>query len=137
MAEASIEHLKVYQLAVELETQVFTLIQSLPKDQFYPLGNNVRRASAAIAHYITEAHKRYSYTVKIESLHVARTYAEEAIKLLGQLKEAGLTVGTLADDYTILIKQSWGLIKWLKKRQEEKQAEAAVKAQDELVAARA
>jgi four helix bundle protein len=137
MAEASIEHLKVYQLAVELETQVFSLVQGIPKDQFYPLGNNVRRASAAIAHYITEAHKRYSYTVKIESLHVARTYAEEAIKLLGELKKSGFSADDLIENYTVLIKQSWGLIKWLKKRQEEKQTEASVKAQDELVAARA
>jgi four helix bundle protein len=137
MAEQSIEQLKIYQLALELETKIFELVQSLPKEQFFPNGNNLRRASAAIAHYITEAHKRYSYTVKIESLHVARVYAEESIKLLGQLKEQGLETGDLTDQYTVVIKQSWGLIKYLKKRQDEKQSAAAVQAQDELVAARA
>ncbi len=110
MAEASIEQLKIYQLALDLETRVFTLVQDLPKDKFYPLGNNIRRASSAIAHYITEAHKRFSYTVKIESLHVARVYAEETIKLLEQIKAEGLKVGELPAEYTVLIKQSWGLI---------------------------
>jgi four helix bundle protein len=137
MAEASIEQLKIYQLALNLESQVFVLVQKLPQENFYPLGNNLRRASAAIAHYISEAHKRYSYAVKIESLHVARTYAEEVIKLLEQFKQQGQEIGLLTDEYTILIKQSWGLIKYLKKRQDEKQSTATVKAQDELVSARA
>lgn len=142
--KSSIADLKIYQLARSLEDQVYELVKAVPPELFYPLGNDLRRASAAVAHYISETHKRYSYHVKVESLHAARNEAEQTIKLLEQLKAGGDgpaiqqvgSIGQLIEDYTTVIKQSWGLVKYLKRRQTEKQATATVKAKDELVAAR-
>lgn len=132
-----IADLKIYQLARSLEDQVYELVKGLPEDQFYVLGNDLRRASAAVSHYITETHKRYSYQIKIESLHCARTEAEEMGRLLQSFQDGGYgEIEQLANDYVILIKQSWGLIKYLKGRQLEKQNQNVIRAKDELVAAK-
>ncbi len=111
----SIEHLRIYQLARSLEDRLYVLAKALPDNQFYPLGNDLRRSSAAVAHYIAETHKRYSYTVKLECLHAARTATEETIRHLESYKAAERNnIPELIEDYTTLIKQSWGLIKYLR-----------------------
>lgn len=134
MAE-SIEKLRMYQLAVQLEDQVVDLVRELPSEQRYPLGNDARRASAAVSHHINQAHQRYSYQMKQQELAEARDQAERARQLLGRLKEHGAG-DELMEGYTAIIKQSWSLSKWLKARQAERQVQAAVQATDELVAAR-
>jgi four helix bundle protein len=135
---STIKDLRVYQQARELEDKMPAVIKQLTADQLYPLGNSLWRSCVAVGHYITEAHKFYSYRVKLESLHAARTAAEDAIKYLERAKEAGIT-GTeqLVEDYTGIIKQCWGLIKYLKNKQLQKEASESSQAKDELVAARA
>lgn len=134
---ASIEHLRIYQLARSLEDRLYELAKHLPADQFYPLGNDLRRSSAAVAHYIAETHRRYSYTIKLEALHLARTAAEDVIKHLETYQAAGHgEVIESVEDYTTLIKQSWGLIKYLKSKQELVRSKEQARATDELVAAR-
>lgn len=132
----SIADLRIYQLALSLEEQVFQMVKDLPPKQF-DLGNDLRRASAGVAHYIYDAHRRYNYTSKVDSLHAARTEAEQVNRLLDQFEKAGFAqTKSLVEDYTTLIKQSWGLIKWLKTRQTEKDQTAQVQATDQLVKAR-
>lgn len=133
MAE-SIEKLRVYQLAVELEDQTVDLVRHLPAEQRYPLGNDIRRASAAVSHHIHQAHQRYAYQLKQQDLACAREEAERARALLAQIDS---NTDRLSEGYASIIKQSWGLSKWLKARQAERQVKAAVQATDELVAARA
>lgn len=132
----SVADLRVYQLALSLEDKVYKLAQGLPADQF-DLSNGLRRAAAGAAHYIYDCHRRYSYQVKIEALHAAKSEAEEAIRLLAQAQEAGFgKMGPICEDFTSLIKQSWGLIKYLQRKHIEKQTVAQAAAKDELVAAR-
>lgn len=137
MARNSIASLKVYGLALSLEDQVYQLVKKLGEEHFYELGNNLRRSSSAIAHYIQDAHDQYSYALKIESLHSARRAAEETIKLLEQFEQTGFgKTAKLAEQATTIIKQSWGLIKYLQTKRAEKMQQASSKAKDELVAAR-
>jgi four helix bundle protein len=132
----SVADLRVYQLALSLEDKVYKLAGGLPPNQF-DLSNGLRRAAAGAAHYIYESHRRYSYQVKIESLHAAKSEAEEAIRLLVQAQEAGFgKVAPVCEEFTALIKQSWGLIKYLQRKQIEKQTTDQAAAKDELVAAR-
>jgi four helix bundle protein len=134
MAE-SIEKLRMYQLAVQLEDQVVDLVRQLPAEQRYPLGNDARRASAAVSHHINQAHQRFAYQLKQQELAEARDQAERARQLLDRLREFGVS-DELIEGYVTIIKQSWSLSKWLKTRQAERQTQAAVQATDELVAAR-
>ena len=129
----SIADLRIYQLALEQEDKVYKLAKTLSADQF-ELANDLRRAGAAVPHYIYEAHQRYSYQSKIEALHAARTQAERAVKLL-ESPAAPDSGRRLVEDYTALIKQTWGLIKYLKQKLAERNVRSETQA-NELVTSR-
>jgi four helix bundle protein len=135
MAE-SIQQLRIYATARALEDQIYELIKSFPAEQFYGLANDLHRSSSAVAHHISAAHKLFSYRLKMDELAAARREAEITQKLLAEAKLYG-EVQLMIEDYTGIIKQSWGLSKWLKTRIDEKQTAAEVNAKDELVVARA
>ena len=135
MAE-SIEKLRIYGQATELEDRVYGLTRKLPQEQYYPTGNELRRASAAVAHHIFQAHERYSITVKLTELDHARRAAEQTQQLLqglGQLSDCK----ALVEGYTGILKQSWGLTKYLRARLAERRVTAQVRSADEMVASRA
>ena len=133
----SIEGLRIYKASRELEDSTYELVKKLPEKEFYKLGNDLRRSSAAVSHYLAECHRRYSYGVKLEALHLARTEADTLKALLADHEAQGYgNTSKLQEDCTGLIKQSWGLIKYIKQRQAERQTLARTRAADELVAAR-
>ena len=138
MAEVtSIKRLRVYQTSRQLEDAVYELVKALPEVEFYALGNDLRRSSAAISHYLTECHRNFSYHIKLEALHLARVETETLQKLLAAHETKGYgQTKQLTNDYTSVIKQCWGLIKYFKRRQAERHTTAAIRASDELVAAR-
>lgn len=136
--KSSVEQLKVYVLAHELEEKTLELVKSMPQENFYPLGNSLWRAATATAHYIAEAHERYSYTIKIQSLQYGRIAAEEAVKQLEEFQQQfGADTKALSEDFTAVIKQCWGLIKYLQGKQREKADSHAIRAAEQLVEARA
>jgi four helix bundle protein len=136
-ASKSIESLRIYQTSRSLEDAIYELVKQLPPDQFYGLGNDLRRSSAAVSHYITECHRRFSYGVKLEALHLARVEAETLKTLLAEYESQGYgPTSQLQNSCIGVIKQCWGLIKYLKQRQSEHRNAARIRATDELVAAR-
>lgn len=136
MARESIAKLKVYRSALAAERQIYGLTQGLSEDQFFEAGNDLHRAAAGIGHYLKESHDQYSYQLKIESLHQARRCAEEALKLLDELKPLKQVPPHLSADITSIVKQAWGLIKYLKLKQAERQQAVRRQASDEVAAAR-
>jgi four helix bundle protein len=130
MAE-SIEQLRIYKSARGAEDQVYELVKGFPADQFYGLGNDLRRSSAAVSHHITSAHRLFSYRLKLDELAAMRREAEVTQKYLEAARPHGAT-DELITEYTGIIKQSWGLSKWLKAKLEEKQEKAEISAKEEL-----
>lgn len=135
MAE-SIEQLRIYKTSRAAEDQVYELVKGFPADQFYGLGNDLRRSSAAVSHHIMGAHRLFSYRLKLDELAAMRREAEITQKHLEEAKAFGAN-DELIGEYTAVIKQSWGLTKWLKAKLLEKQEKAEAAAKDELVAAMA
>ena len=133
MAE-SIQQLRIYTSARELEDRVYELVKELPESNHFPLGNDLRRASSAVSHYINEAHRHYSYGLKLENLSEARTAAERTQVLLADMP--GIEAAAISSDYIGVIKQAWGLIKYLRNRRAERQTRNMAKTIDEQVAAR-
>jgi four helix bundle protein len=130
----SIEQLRIYKTARAIEDQVYELVKTLPADQFYGLGNNLRRSSAAVSHHIMETHQLFSFRLKLDALAAARREAEITQRHL----ESALSFGAgpeLSQEYTSIIKQSWGLTKWYKAKLEERQEKAGVAAKEEMAAA--
>lgn len=134
----SIERLRVYQASRGLEDKIYELVKRLPAAEFYGLGNDLRRSSGAISHHVAECHRRYSYSAKLASLHLARTEAEKLKQLLATFEGQGFgNASQLQQDCTGIGKQCWGLITYIKRRQDERQRSTQARASDELVAARA
>lgn len=132
MAE-SVEQLHIYKSARVLEDQINELVKQFPADQFYGTGNDLRRSSAAVSHYIMDAHRFFSYRLKLDALANMRREAETAQKLLESAKELGATQEMLAE-YTNVIKQSWGLTKWLKTKLIERNEKAEITAKEQMAA---
>ena len=121
MAE-SIEHLRIYKQARAVEDEIYELVKTFPADQFYGLGNDLRRSSAAVSHHIMEAHRLFSYRLKLDAIAGARREAEVTINHLAATSDQGLgDTAELIERYTQIIKQSWALTKWLKNKLEERQ----------------
>ena len=135
MAE-TIEQLRIYKTARGLEDQVYELVKTFPAEQFYGLGNDLRRSSAAVSHHIMETHRLYSYRLKLDALANARRESETTQKHLESALALGATQ-TMIEDYVGVIKQSWGLSKWLKGKLAEKQEQAEVSAKEEMATAAA
>jgi four helix bundle protein len=121
LVPTSIQQLNIYLTARRLEDAAVALAATLPKDQAYPLADDLRRSATAVAHYIYQAHHYFSYAMKIEALHQARSEAEKSQLYLEAIESAGhAQTKELQAEFTIVIKQSWGLIKYCKKRQAER-----------------
>lgn len=132
-----IENLRIYQLSRKLEDTLYESIKTLPNNEFYYLGNDLRRSSAAVSHHITEAHRRYSYAVKSELLHLARTEISALQDLLSLYESRGYgDTSELSSSYRSLYQQIWGLITYFKRKQQDRQRGTRIKAADALVAAR-
>jgi four helix bundle protein len=134
MAE-SIQQLRIYMSARELEDRVYELVKGLSENYRFPLGNDLRRASSAVSHHINEAHRHYSYGLKLECLAEARNAAQRTQVLLADAP--GIEAAAISSDYIGVIKQAGGLIRYLRTRRAERQARNEVKIIDEQVAARA
>ena len=133
----SIADLRIYQLALELEEATYAVAKQLTSPSDFNLANSLRRSSAGVAHYIHDSYNRFSYQSKIDDLREAIHQAETAIKQLeahDHTKKANYE--PLREKYSSLILQTWSLIKYLRKRQAEKQARGGASATDQLVASR-
>ncbi len=58
---ASFEDLEVYQLALELQQEVFELTKTFPKEERYSLTDQIRRSSRSIGANISEAWGKRRY----------------------------------------------------------------------------
>jgi four helix bundle protein len=130
----TIEQLRVYKTARSVEDLVYDLVKTFPAEQFYGLGNDLRRSSAAVSHYLMETHRLFSYRLKLDALAAARREAEAAQKQLEAARDLGADE-TLISEYTSIIKQTWGLTKWVKTKLDERQEKAEVAAKEQMAEA--
>jgi four helix bundle protein len=136
-SSTSIEDLRVYKASRKLEDEVYDLVRTLPQEEFYRLGNALRRSSAAVSHYITEAHRRHSYGFKLEALHLARVETEQLQQFLVECSQRNYAdTKTLQNSAIGVTKQLWGLIKYFRGRQAGRSAMFDVSSVDDLVTAR-
>jgi four helix bundle protein len=127
----SIEQLQIYKSARSLEDEIYEFVRTLPSEHFYGLGNDLRRSSAAVSHHISNAHKLFSYRLKLDEFTAMRREAEVTQRYINDAKILGINE-SLINKYQIVIKQSWGLTKWLKAKLEEKQEKAEIAAKEQL-----
>ncbi|MFJ6901774.1 four helix bundle protein [Streptomyces hokutonensis] len=115
----SIQQLRIYREARELEDQVYELVKKFPVDEFYDLGNVLRRESAAVSHHIMEAHRLISYRYKIDALDNARREAISIKHSIGVAEELGVDQ-KLIESYEGIAQQCLSLSEWLQGKLEER-----------------
>ena len=68
----SFHELTVWQRAIDLSVQIYTLTRSFPKDELFGLTNQVRRASVSVSSNIAEGQRRLGKPEFIHFLSIAR-----------------------------------------------------------------
>jgi four helix bundle protein len=68
----SFHELTVWQRAIDLSVQIYTLTRSFPKDELFGLTNQVRRASVSVSSSIAEGQSRLGKPEFIHFLSIAR-----------------------------------------------------------------
>lgn len=120
---AGLEDLKIYQMACELEKEVYKLTKEFPKDEKYRQVDQMKRSSASVCDNIAEGYGKYSFQSKIQSFYVARGEASEIknqiIRASNKEFISESTSEKLAMSYTELIKGINGYIRYLKQKKEE------------------
>ena len=72
MALQSYRELRVWQEAMDLVTEVYKLVQSLPKSEIFSLGDQLRRASVSIPCNIAEGFGRQHTREFVQFLAIAK-----------------------------------------------------------------
>ncbi|MCL5093723.1 MAG: four helix bundle protein [Patescibacteria group bacterium] len=119
---ASLEDLKIYKMACDLEKFVYELVISFPKEEKYRQIDQMKRSSASVCDNIAEGYGKFSFQSKIQSFYVARG---EAMEIKNQLERSinkkfvtKNKAENLIKGYTELIKGINGYINYLRKEKE-------------------
>lgn len=72
MKTSNYQDLKVWQKAMDLTVEVYSLVKLLPKEETYALSDQIRRAVVSIPSNIAEGHGRNSDKDFIKFLSIAR-----------------------------------------------------------------
>jgi len=117
----SYRDLRVWQEAMSLATDCYTLTRAFPKDELFGMTAQVRRSSASIAANIAEGHGRESTRAFIQFLRVAQGSLKELETHLILSERAGLvpaeTVAGALDQCGVLGRRVRHLIRALQKGQ--------------------
>lgn len=134
----SIEQLRVYKSARDVEDIIYDEVKALPAEHFYGIGNDLRRSSAAVSHYLMEAHRLFSYRLKLDSLAAARREAEACQRQIESAVAKDLGIHQdLIEKYTEIIKQTWAHTKWVKNKLDERRDQAEAAAKEQMLAEQA
>jgi four helix bundle protein len=117
---SGLDSLKIYQMAEELEIDVYNLTKNFPKEEKYGSINQIRRSSAAVSNNIAEGYTRHGYAEKIRYMYIAKGEAEETKRNMIRSGKKGLISETIANDiahrYTDLLKGISGYIKFIREK---------------------
>lgn|SRR3989344_2923355 len=116
----SLDDLKIYQMAEELEIEVYKITKSFPKEEKFGSVNQLRRSSAAVPNNIAEGYTRHGYQEKIRYMYIAKGEAEETKRNIIRSSKKEFISDTIANGiagrYTNLLKGISGYIKFIKGR---------------------
>src|SRR3990167_9816821 len=94
----SLDDLKIYQMAEELEIEVYKITKSFPKEEKFGSVNQLRRSSAAVANNIAEGYARHSYAEKVRYLYIAKGESEETKRNIIRSGKKDLIADSIAND---------------------------------------
>jgi four helix bundle protein len=75
----SLDEFDLYKQAREFRKLVYSILKSLPPEEKYALGAQMRRAALSVSNNIAEGHGRWYYQENIRFCRIARGSVEEII----------------------------------------------------------
>lgn len=116
-----LENLRIYQMAKELEIEVYIITKEFPADEKYRSVDQLRRSSSAVTNNIAEAYNKQSLKEKVYILKdIVICEAEETKSNLLICKEKGFAsqekLTLIAEKYLDLIKAVNGYIRFLRNK---------------------
>ena len=116
-----LEEFDLYKAAREFRVRIYKVIKSLPREEEYALGRQMRRAVISISNNVAEGHGRWHYQETMQFCRIARGSTEEIIDDLNVCLDenyfpSNQVEGLKTEGYK-LIKQINGYISYLKRSQ--------------------
>lgn len=106
---ASFRDLKMWQLAVDLAEEIYTLTKKLPREEIYGLQSQMRRAAVSVASNIAEGSKRKSQKDFLQFLHIANGSCAELETQLCLTKRIYARIDTsMADGHLVSVQKMLG-----------------------------
>ena len=87
----SFRDLKVWQQAMDLVSKAYELVKTLPREETYALGDQIRRSAVSIPANIAEGHARQHTKEFLQHLSIARGSLAELETLLLICERIGYT----------------------------------------------
>ena len=117
---SGLDSLKIYQMAEELEVEIYEITKKFPIEEKYGSTNQIKRSSASVSNNIAEGYTRHGYAEKIRYMYIAKGEAEETKRNLLRSAKKGfvgeLVANGLSHRYTDLLKAISGYIGFIKKK---------------------
>jgi len=116
------EKLEVYKRAVDLAEKIAALTKTFPAKEYYPLVDQLRRASLSISLNIAEGNGRWHVKERKNFFWIARGSVFECVTLLELCKQEKLildeTFRELKTELEVLSKMLSALVKGIEKREQ-------------------
>jgi len=120
----SLDNLKAYQLAEELELAVHIITKQFPSDEKYRSVDQLRRSSSSVSNNIAEAYAKFHYKEKIRGFYIAKGEAEETKRNIIRCGKKDFFDKAIAIDiekkYTLLLCLISGYISFLRSKSQDK-----------------
>lgn len=120
------EDLEVYQASRRFRKQIYAIIKSLPGEEKYALGQQMRRAAISLTNNIAEGYGRYNWQESMQFFRHARASLMEVVDDLSICQDEGYAspelLGKLHDEAKSVQRLLNGYLKYLRRKQQEQQA---------------
>ncbi len=116
----SFTDLEVWQKAREIRKQIYRISMSLPADEKYNLGLQMRKAAVSLTANIAEGYGRFHFQENIQFLRTSRGSAYELVDHVITCKDQNYISAEMAEDINAqlvhCIRLIDGLVRYLKSR---------------------
>ena len=115
------EDLECYQLALRVFKEAYRIANSLPPDEKYNLGTQIRRAATSTILNLAEGYGRYHYLDSLRFYYTARGSLSEVLSAFIACDEAGYTTAELSRQRELCyaaLRSLNGFIRYVRKQQQ-------------------
>ena len=119
--QSGFEDLNCYQLTLQVMHETYRVIKTLPVEEKYNLGSQMRRSAVSSVLNIAEGYGRYHYLDSLRFFYIARGSLTETLSALVVCDRLGYCTGELAEQRSLChqaIRSLNGYIRYVRTQQQ-------------------